>query len=145
MTKITVFEQQLKDGKPSGYKIELADGTKGYLVEKESDKDLGIGVDVTYTSVTPEGKSYKKITAHRVQSGAPAPSNASHGIPLKPQSANCGCGTSDLTTMKFEARMKCIDLAHKAYLEGKLTDGEAKEHCVAWVAVADGLINELAK
>jgi hypothetical protein len=46
--------------------------------------------------------------------------------------------------MRFEARMKCIDIAHNAYLAGKLNDAEAKEHCAGWVAISDALINELA-
>ena len=51
MATITKLEQQFKEGKPSGYKVELSDGTKGYLVEKDSDKGLQQGDNVTFTSV----------------------------------------------------------------------------------------------
>jgi hypothetical protein len=76
MAKITVLEQQFKDNKPSGFKVTLSDGTFGYLVEKDSDKGLIVNDEVTYTSETPTGKSYKKLTIKKVgsaQQGIPTP------------------------------------------------------------------------
>jgi hypothetical protein len=142
MATITKLEQQIKDGKASGFKVELSDGVQGYLTEKDSDKGLVVGDTVTYSVFTPEGKSYKKITikkaiaAEATQASQPLNQTVSR---QQPQAT-----TDPFIRMRFEARMKCIDIAHNAYLAGKLNDAEAKEHCAGWVAISDALINELA-
>ena len=139
MITITKIEQQFKpDGKPSGYKVNLSDGTFGYLVEKESDKDLKDGEVVTYTAETPAGKTYKKLTVKREgQSSSATPQQQSSQPAAKMPS------TFNVAQMRFDARMKCLELANNAFVAGKLDDAQAKEHAAAWIVMADSLINEI--
>src|SRR5512133_1545613 len=94
MTTITKLEQQFKEGKPSGYKVNLADGSWGYLVEKDSDKGLKEGDTVNYTAETPNGKSYKKLTIHKADSqSASTPDSSVPPQPPRP-TIHVGAGKS---------------------------------------------------
>jgi hypothetical protein len=118
MAKITFLEQQMKDGKPSGFKISLSDGTQGYLVEKDSDKGIKVGDEVTFTAVTPEGKTYKKVTVKLVQQGS-----AQSSALTPPQSQ-----TLTPTGLKAEAVFKAMELANEDYRADKCTFEEVKAH-----------------
>lgn len=48
MVKITRLEPKTYQNKITGYKVELSDGVSGNLAEKDSDKGLKAGDDVTY-------------------------------------------------------------------------------------------------
>ena len=138
MITITKLEQQFKDNKPNGFKVTLSDTTFGYLVEKDSDKGLVEGEEVAYTSETPAGKTYKKLTIKKAggQSAPPPPPAPNQQTP---------CKVSNVTQMKYDTRMKCIQIAHDAFLAGKLDDKEAQTHCREWVVMADALIDDLSK
>jgi len=139
MITITKLEQQFKDNKPNGFKVTLSDTTFGYLVEKDSDKGLVEGEAVTYTAETPAGKTYKKLTIKKAGGQA---------VPASPQSVpqqflpTVGLYSKTLE-LKFDARMKCIQIAHDAFLAGKLDDKEAQTHCREWVVMSDALIDDL--
>lgn len=125
--KITKLEPQVKDGKANGFKVELSDGAWGYLVVKDSDQNLQIGEEVTYTAVTPEGRSYKRITVKRAGgqvgsqvSGQVAPSP---NTPQKPV-IHVGAGKS-LEELKCEALLELTKLVYeKQVISDKMDLGE---------------------
>lgn len=143
-SKIKETKFHKTDTKGSSCLVVMEDKTDGFFNYK-GEFPFAVGEDVEYEATKTEKKSkpgefYNMLTiSHVTAMGSPP------AAPPKPQSNNCGCGTSDITAMKFEARMKCLELAHNAFISGKLDDKEAKEHFVAWVAAADGLINELSR
>jgi hypothetical protein len=145
MATITKLEQQFKEGKPSGYKVNLSDGTFGYLVEKESDKGLVEGDEVTYTAETPTGKTYKKLTVKKAgqvaQTQAPAQQSAS--APLKVPSTAPVSATKSLSEMKFEGRVVCMKLGVECLIAGKLERHEVKEAFAEWVSVMDASIDDI--
>ena len=76
MTKITKIEPKTYQGKISGYKIELSDGTFGYLDDKASDKGLRQGDDVTVQTeqkVNKKGEPYNLFTLKLAGSFTPTP------------------------------------------------------------------------
>lgn len=115
MTTITKIEPQFKpDGKPSGFKVTLADGTLGYLVEKDSDKDLKDGESVNYTAETPAGKSYKKLTIHRANSaGSSAPAGSEKLPQQTPKPASLKI------QYKVDAAIKSMEFAMDTYAREK--------------------------
>jgi hypothetical protein len=117
MTTITKIEQQFKDNKPSGYKVNLSDGSWGYLVEKDSDKDLKDGEEVTFTAETPTGKSYKKLTIKRA--GAQQQQSSSNPPqPPKPQ-IHVGTGKSK-EELKADAAIRMAEVVIEAFFNDKV-------------------------
>jgi hypothetical protein len=144
MTTITKLEQQFKEGKPNGFKINLSDGTFGYLVEKGSDTGLKDGDEVTYTSETPAGKTYKKITVKKAfaPTGGQAPSLTPTPKIESPDTSSYR-GAKSLSEMKFEGRLVCMKLAVECILKGIYKKDEAKEAFTEWVSVLDQSIDEI--
>jgi len=142
MATITKLEQQFKDGKSNGYKVTLSDGTFGYLVEKESDKGLVEGEEVTYTAETPAGKTYKKLTVKKAfaPSGGVTPNAPA---PLKVPSTTPISASKSLSEMKFEGRVVCMKLAVECLIAGKLERTEVKEAFIEWVTVMDVSIDDI--
>ena len=122
------------------YTVTLADGTAGYLQDK-SDDGLKEGDAVTATIEEYTSKAGKKsnlITLiRRTQDVGKQQSSAS--IP------SATLTPTGMSGLKYDARLKCIQLAHDAFLAGKLDDAEAKNHCREWVVLADALIDDLAR
>ena len=122
------------------YTVTLADGTAGYLQDK-SDDGLKEGDAVTATIEEYTSKAGKKsnlITLiRRTQDVGKQQSSAS--IP------SATLTPTGMSGLKYDARLKCIQLAHDAFLAGKLDDAEAKNHCREWVVLADALIDDLTK
>jgi len=122
------------------YTVTLADGTVGYLQDK-SDDGLKEGDAVTATIEEYTSKAGKKsnlITLiRRTQDVGKQQSSAS--IP------SATLTPTGMSGLKYDARLKCIQLAHDAFLAGKLDDAEAKNHCREWVVLADALIDDLTK
>jgi hypothetical protein len=120
MAKITVFDQQFKDGKPSGYKVALDDNTAGYLVEKDSDKGLKVGDVVNYTVDIPAGKTYKKLTLKLAQTTPPAAS----APPPTPKPFNAPLAQvappKSIKELKVDAAISAMEFAFTAYCEGKI-------------------------
>jgi ribosome biogenesis SPOUT family RNA methylase Rps3 len=119
MTTITLFEQQMKDGKPSGYKVEFSDGIKGYLVEKDSDKGLKVGDAVSYTSVTPEGKTYKKLTVRLLAQVGNAPVQSESAPVMQRPQINVGTGKSK-NELKAEAAVRMAEVVVTGFFADKL-------------------------
>ena len=152
MITITKLEQQFKDNKPNGFKVTLSDTTFGYLVEKDSDKGLAEGDVVTYTAEIPAGKTYKKLTIKKAggQAGGQVGGQVSGQVggqvaPPVGQSPRQDHKGAFIFQLKFDARMKCIQIAHDAFLAGKLDDKEAQSHCREWVVMSDALIDDLSR
>ncbi len=123
MAKITVLEQQFKDGKPSGYKVALDDNTMGYLVEKDSDKGLRVGDVVSYSVDIPAGKTYKKITIKLAQaqpSSAPAPQP--QPVPQRAFATPTAqvAPPRGIKELKVDAAVSAMEFAFTAYCEGKI-------------------------
>lgn len=124
MTTITKLEQQFKDGKPSGYKVNLANGTFGYLNEKESDKGLKEGDAVTFTAVTPDGKSYKKLTLKKAQ-GASEAQPVSNNSPKasNPLPINAG----QIKVLKADASIKALEFVMDAFKSERIDWTQVRE------------------
>lgn len=118
MTTITKYEPQYKEGKPSGVKVNLSDGTWGYLVEKDSDKGLAQGDAVTYTAETPAGKQYKKLTIKKEGSVPSAPSSQT---PITSSAPNAPKAGKELVLQaKVEASFKAMSFAIDAFIADKI-------------------------
>lgn len=143
MTKITKLVAKTFNDKPSGFTVTLSDGRTGNLQEKESDKGLREGDEVIVNEIPYTSKAGKASTLYGLRMAA----NSAGSTPTPPQSQSQPAikapHTVNIAQMKFDSRIKCLELANAAYLAGKLTDQEAKEHVQAWVAMADGLIDEI--
>lgn len=152
MAKIIKLEQKTYQGKPSGFKVTLDDGTNGNLQEKESDKGLREGDEVVvtlipYTSkagvqsnllglrmVKPVGTTNPALTATQPQSQA------------KPFQVPSTAGVRDaksITEMRFEGRLVCFKLAIECVLQGKVEFPDVKTYFNEWVALMDTTIDEL--
>lgn len=123
-SKITKLEQQMKDGKPSGFKINLADGTFGYLDEKNSERGLREGDDVFYEAITPEGKSYKKISVNRTNGGK-TPSQSSNNPP-PPSAPNSSFQPQSVSKVKSEATIKAMEFMVSMFIADKVKWDEIK-------------------
>ena len=142
-TTIKNIEGREYQGKMN-YTVTLADGTTGY-VQKESDTGLQNGDTVfamveDYTSKA--GNKSKLITLKKLDSPVSTPTFAPTGGQTPSLTSAPTTGTLQ---MKFEGRMKCIELAHGAYLAGKLDSNEAQNHCREWVVMSDALIDDLSR
>jgi hypothetical protein len=143
ITKIDVKTSTYQGKEKKSYLFTLDDGVGGFL-SNNNPESFREGDEVTYTKEVKksgQGKDYNVLTltlggGSNTPPANPAPRPQAPAPVVVPQEAT-------VLKMKFESRMKCLELAHNAYLSGKLDDKEALEHCVAWVAVADGLINEI--
>lgn len=146
-TKIKSVEEKVKDNGKKSYKFFLEDGTAGYITN-DKPWTWKQGEEVTYTKEekkTPNG-SYNSLTLTRVEHTnapvapqAPAP-KATPLVENKPTK-----NVDAIISMKYEARLECIKLANNFFLEGKLTNEQAKDHCREWVVIADELIDDLTK
>lgn len=132
-TKIKSITPKTFQGKVTGYNITLTDGTTGYLADKASDKDLKEGEEVNYTTEVKQNKqggNYNLLTVKRGSTGSS--SNTPAPQPHAPKTINTA-------QMKHENRLKCMELAHEAYVAGKLDNADAQQHAREWVALADDL------
>lgn len=147
MTKITGLEQKTYQGKPSGWKVTFDDGRTGNLQEKESTKGLRVGDEVVVKEIPYTSKAGVQSTLYAATlSTGTAPSVApSTAPPSASPPKSTPIPNDDFLSMRFEGRIKCIELAHQAYLSGKLEEQDAITHCKTWVILADDLINELRK
>jgi len=128
-SKITKLEQQMRDGKPSGFKITLADGTNGYLDEKNSEKGLRDGDDVFYEAVTPEGKNYKKISCNRTNGGqapTPQPSFKPAGGQSPSLSPSSSFQPQSVFTAKANATVKAMEFVIDMFIADKMKWDEIK-------------------
>ena len=128
MAKITVLEQKTFQGKPSGFKVTLDNGTTGNLTEKESDEGLKVGDEVTCTLIpytSKKGVQSNLLGLRKVQQTAaqtpPAPP------PSQPQqirpAINVGLGKSK-EELKVEATLCVAEVLIKGFCEGKLESAQ---------------------
>jgi len=122
MTTITKLEQQFKEGKPSGYKVNLADGSWGYLVEKDSDKGLKEGDTVNYSAETPNGKSYKKLTIHKEGGSQSAPPSQSQSGSTINQAKFPLQSFKSVQELKVEASIRALEFTIGAFTSEKIDD-----------------------
>jgi hypothetical protein len=154
MAKITVLEQKTFEGKPSGFKVTLDDGTNGNLQEKESDKGLRVGDDVIVTLIPYTSK--KGVTSNLLglrlanttgttvaQRPTPTPTPQPQQGAVKPPNTSAISAAKSISEMKFEGRVVCMKLAVECLLQGKFEKAEAIEAFAEWVTVLDASIDEL--
>lgn len=130
-TKITKFDaKEPFKGVTSAF-VAFEDKAYGFF-EYEGAAPFKAGDEVEYTLTkekSPTGKTINKLTITAVsgssQGKAPTPAPA-------PKTIN-------VAQMKHENRLKCMELAHEAYVAGKLDNAEAQQHAREWVALADDL------
>jgi hypothetical protein len=123
MAKITVLEQKTFQGKPSGFKVTLDNGTTGNLTEKESDEGLKVGDEVTCTLIPYTSKKgvqsnllgLRKMQPSAAQTPPPPP-------PLRP-AINVGVGKSK-EELKVEATISVAEVLIKGFCEGKLESAQ---------------------
>ena len=153
MAKITNLEQKTFQGKPSGFKVTLDDGTNGNLQEKESDKGLRVGDDVIVTLIPYTSKAgvtsnllglrlantAGTTVAHAPSAPAPQPQAGA----VKPPNTSAVSAAKSFTEMKFEGRIVCLKLAVECILQGKMERPEAKEAFAEWTSLLDTSIDEL--
>jgi hypothetical protein len=121
MAKITKLEQQFKDNKPNGFKINLDNGVFGYLVEKDSDRGIKEGDEVFYTEETPTGKNYKKITVHLTQGGL-TPSGTSQSPAPQPQPGKpiIHVGGKSKEEIKCECAIRILEAILDGFFDAKI-------------------------
>lgn len=153
MAKITLLEQKTFEGKPSGFKVALDDGTTGNLQEKESDKGLRVGDDVIVKLIPYTSK--KGVTSNLIglrlantagTTVAPRPTppvqQPQQGA-VKPPNTSAISTAKSFNEMKYEGRVVCMKLAVECILQGKFEKAEAMEAFAEWVTVLDASIDEL--
>jgi hypothetical protein len=157
MAKITVLEAKTYQGKPSGFKVTLDNGTTGNLQEKESDKGLRVGDEVVVTLIPYTSKAgvqsnllgLKLVTSGQV-SGQVAPTPApqpqkkelKEGEILMPSTRGIEHAKT-LQEMRFESRVHCLKLAVKCYLGRGIEYPKVAEYFNEWVVLMDTAIDEL--
>ena len=129
MAKLVKLEQKTFEGKPSGFKITLDDGRTGNLQEKESDKGLREGDNVTVTEIPYTSKAGKTSTLYGLRlnttpasgpQNAPTPAPASSKTPsATPLSVNPVKANATIEAMRF-----CID----AFIADKITWDKIKDY-----------------
>ena len=142
MTKIKEVKEFKKANGKKGWIFILEDGKEGFITN-DSPWTYEAGQEVDYTLEVKKksnGETYNLITFSTPNS-QPAQQSAPTTTAVPQTTKN----QSNLIMLKFDGRMKCIQLAHDTYLAGKLDDNEAKNHCREWVVLADALIDDLAK
>lgn len=148
MSTIKSITPTMYNNQPDGgFDVVITDGSKevkGSIGKKDtkSDKGLAVGEEVTYSEnpwTSPKGNTVNFLTVKRASSAAPQPKGG------KSNYSGQGTAQPSVLDMKFQARLKIIELACKGVFEGKLEGNEPKEFVAEWVSFADGLIDELAK
>jgi hypothetical protein len=133
MSKITVLEAKTYQGKPSGFKVTLDNGTTGNMQEKESDKGLRVGdeVNVTlipYTSkagVTSNLLGLRLVNGGQVsgQVGGQATPPVSSLVTPPPARANVSplySAVKSIKEMKHESRLKVLETLGILAAAGKI-------------------------
>jgi hypothetical protein len=145
MAKITVLEAKTFQGKPSGFKVTLSDGTTGNMQEKESDKGLRVGdeVNVTLIPYTSKAGVQSNLIGLRLAQGTAPLITPSQPSKITPPNTSAISASKSFTEMKFEGRVVCIKLAVECILQGKMERKEAIESFAEWVSVLDASIDEL--
>jgi len=143
MTKIKEVNEFTKSNGKKGWRFILDDGKEGFI-SNDKPWEYKAGDEVTYTmEVKKTAKGEYNIFTFGAAGATPPPQQTTQS--LVAQSPAGILTPTGLSSMKFEGRLKCIQLAHDTYLAGKLDDNEAKNHCREWVVLADALIDDLAK
>lgn len=134
MSRITVLEAKTYNNKPSGFKVTLDDGRSGNLQEKESDKGLRVGDEVTVTEIpytskaTPPVKSI--LYGLKLGTGTPTPASQSSQSNLTPPpqrpTINVGSGKS-ANELKADASISMASACLQAVKEDKLDFGQVAE------------------
>lgn len=155
-TKIKALTPKTYQGKVTGYSVELEDGTKGYLDDKASDKDLKVGEVVNFELAVKQnkkGENYNLLTIRRGLSGQPQPpvQRASETVPPPPparETPRQPSGTItpvDIFNKKADFLISLKDVIIEKFAEGKIDSVKAKEIWETWKTEGCGGIDELAK
>ena len=146
--KIDELKSTYKGEEKISYVVHTEDGRRGYL-EKNCFGKFREGDDVNVTvTKTGNGKSgaWEQWSLAMATSTPTPPPTSTPKPPSTPFIENKPTKSVDaLISMKFDGRLKCMELAHNAYLAGKLDAEEAKNHCREWVTLADSLIDDLSR
>ena len=134
MAKITHLEQKTFQGKPSGFKVTLDDGTSGNLQEKESDKGLRVGDDVIVTLIPYTSKAgvtsnliglrLANTAGTTVKTSAPTPQAQRPTTP--PYSAPKATGKTK-EELKSEAAIRIMEVFLSAFFDAKIESGKIAE------------------
>ena len=148
MAKIKEVHEFTKSNGKKGWRFILDDGKEGFI-SNDKPWEYKEGQEVSYTLAVKKksnGEEYNIFTFGAV--GTPVTQQSASTPQSSPPTPNLNiprAPVKGLTDLKFEGKMKCLQLAHDTYLAGKLDDNEAKNHCREWVVLADALIDDLAK
>jgi len=118
MAKLVKLTQKTFEGKPSGFTITLDDGRTGNLQEKESDKGLREGDDVTVKEIPYTSKAGKTSTLYGLRINK-TPSEALPKItpkPSIPQTTNF-----QPMTVKANATIKAMEFMVDCFIADKIT------------------------
>lgn len=128
MSKITKLEQKTYNGKPSGFKVTFDDGRNGNLNEKESDKGLREGDNVTVTEIPYTSKQGVASTLYGVRiANQSAQQQASSGATPPPRPAiHVGAGKSK-EELKADASIAMAIACLEAVKEDKIDFGQVAE------------------
>jgi hypothetical protein len=136
MAKITVLEQKTFQGKPSGFKVTLDDGTTGNLSEKVSDKGLRVGDNVIVTLIPYTSKA--GVTSNLIglklnqQNFTPSPTQTApvqqsavqpNANPVPRPTIHVGSGKS-AQELKAEASTQILLKILGVFYEGKLESAQ---------------------
>lgn len=130
MAKITVLEAKTYQGKPSGFKVTLSDGTTGNLQEKESDKGLRVGDEVIVRLIPYTSKAgvTSNLLGLRLNQGGTPQAYTPPPTPLPqptqqpnnpPPRTNVPTGSSG--TIKAQASIKAMEYIIDCFIADKIT------------------------
>lgn len=127
ITTITKMEAKTFGGKPSGFRITLADGTEGNLAEKESDNGLREGdpVDCTIKDYVSKAGNHSNLLTLKLirnpQSGTGTGTGitASQSTPPPRPTINVGTGKS-INELKADACIKSVSCIIDMFIADKV-------------------------
>lgn len=121
MAKITGLEQKTYNNKPSGFKVTFDDGRSGNLNEKESDKGLRVGDEVTVKEIPYTSKQGVASILYGVRLGAgntPSSQPSSNTPPPRPE-IHVGAGKSK-QELKVEATIRMAETVIQGFFNDKV-------------------------
>jgi hypothetical protein len=132
MTKISAITEKTFQGKVTGYAITLDNGVVGNLSDKDSDKGLKAGDEVTAIIkdyISKAGKHSNLITLKKVTGDAPAPPTqppVPTPAPAKPQNAQISSPT--VQAQKASATVKAMEFVVNCFIQDKISWDKIKDY-----------------
>ena len=144
MAKITKLEEKTFQGKHTGWKVSIDNAPLENMDEKNSDKNLREGDEVTFTVedyVSKKGNHSNLLTVKRASGTSSAPQQTPSITPQRP-AIHVGSGKSK-EELKVEAAVEIMKVVLSAFYEGKIETGKVAPDQREYVTLVWSEIDEV--